>query len=180
MRIRVNRLRPRAEAALDEQEVMPPTTNMLMRRLRNGGSAGTLVVSLVALAFAACGTDVPPGPDAIAMTCNPNATAPTYTELYNKYFAAGTPGHCATAECHADPKHESWLCGPTKDVCYNGMVQINLINLSNPAASRIADPLSSPLNWFNPAGPMPADNPAPFPEGRDAIQRWVAACAKNN
>jgi hypothetical protein len=155
---------------------MSKTTNTLMRRLRNGILAGTLV----ALALAACGSDTAPGADAIAKTCDPNATAPTYTELYTRYFAANTPGHCATAECHADPRHEAWLCGPTKDVCYNGMVQIGLINTANPIASRIADPKASPLNWFNPAGPMPADDPRPFPEGRDAILAWVNACAKNN
>jgi len=162
---------------------MRPTTNPLMRRFRNGSFAGTLVVSLVALAAlvsGACGSDTPAGPDAVAKVCDPNATAPTYTELYTKYFAAGTPGHCATAECHADPRHEVWLCGQTKDTCYNGMVQINLINPSNPLTSRIGDPKSSPLNWFNPAGPMPADDPRPFPEGRDAILAWLTACAKNN
>jgi hypothetical protein len=181
MRFRVNRLRPRAEGALDEQEVMSTTTNMLMRRLRNGSLAGTLVAWIAALALAACGSSgTDPGTDAVPRACDPNATAPTYTELYNRYFAANTPGHCATSECHADPRHESWLCGPTKDVCYNGMVQIGLINTTNPIASRIADPKSSPINWVNPAGPMPADDPRPFPEGRDAIIAWVNACAKNN
>jgi len=160
---------------------MAATTNLLMRRFRNGSLAGTLVATLVVLAFAACGADTAAGtPDAIAKVCDPNATAPTYTELYTRYFAAGTHGHCATAGCHADPSHEVWLCGQTKDTCYTGMVQIGLISPSNPLASRIGDPKSSPLNWVNPGGPMPFDDPTPFPEGRDAILAWVAACAKNN
>jgi hypothetical protein len=160
---------------------MSTTTNTMMRRFRKRSSAGALVASIVALAFAACGgSNSPPGADAIAKTCDPNATAPTYTELYNRYFAANTPGHCATAECHADPRHEVWLCGPTKDVCYNGMVQIGLINTANPIASRIADPQLSILSWVNPSGSMPFDAAGPFPEGRDAIIAWVNACAKNN
>src|SRR3954465_15327602 len=35
----------------------------------------------------------------------PRQPAPTYTELYTSYFALGTPGHCATTGCHADPNH---------------------------------------------------------------------------
>jgi hypothetical protein len=159
---------------------MAPATNSMMRRFRKCSFAGALVVSLVALVIAACGADTAAGPDAIAKTCDPSAAAPTYTQLYTRYFAAGTPGHCATAECHADPRHEVWLCGPTKDSCYNGMVSVGLIDPTNPVASRIGDPKASPLNWINPAGPMPQDNPKPFPEGRDAILAWVAACAKNN
>jgi hypothetical protein len=154
---------------------MSPTTNTVM--------GAQLMAHLVALALVAgcgsgSGTDA--APDAIAKVCNPGNVAPTYTQLYTKYFAVGTPGHCATAECHADPRHNIWLCGPTKDTCYNGMVSVGLIDPANPGASRIGDPKNSPLNWVNPNGPMPQDNPKPFPEGRDAILAWVAACAKNN
>jgi len=54
--------------------------------------------------------------------CDPERTAPTYTELYNKYFAVGKPGHCATEGCHGDPGHNVWLCGTNKDMCYAGML----------------------------------------------------------
>lgn len=113
--------------------------------------------------------------------CNKANPAPTYTELYDKYFAVGKPGHCANAGCHGDPDHNVWLCGTSKDTCYNGMVTEGLINKTNPIASKIADPKNSPLKWVNADfGFMPQDAIKAFPEGRDAIIAWVGACAQNN
>jgi hypothetical protein len=133
---------------------MSPTTNLAM----------TLV-----LLVTACGTDTADPP-------------PTFSELYERYFAPGTPGHCATAGCHADPLHLQWLCGTTKDTCYAGMTspESGLINLAAPKLSLIANPRISPLSWINPNGAMPNDKPGPFPEGRDAILAWVAAGAAND
>lgn len=133
---------------------MSPTTNLAL----------TLV-----LLVAACGTD----------TADP---APTYSELYARYFAPGTPGHCAMGGCHGDPLHIIWLCGTTKDTCYAGMTspEAGLINTKAPRLSLIANPVSSPLSWINPNGPMPQDHPGPFPEGRDAILAWIAAGAPND
>jgi hypothetical protein len=137
------------------------------------------LVALVVLA--ACGSSSnDPAPD--AAPCTPAATgaAPTYTELYAKYFAPNTPGHCATAGCHADPGATTWSCGTSKDACYAGMVGVGLIDPGSPTRSRIADPRTSPLSWINPSGGMPQDAAAPLPAGRDAILAWVAACAPNN
>jgi hypothetical protein len=133
---------------------MSPTTNLAM----------TLV-----LLVAACGADTA-------------ETPPTYSELYTRYFAPGTPGHCAMAGCHGDPMHNIWLCGTTKDTCYAGMTSVDagLVNTLVPSASLIADPVNSPLSWVNPFGPMPMDTPGPFPEGRDAILAWIAAGAPND
>jgi hypothetical protein len=141
-----------------------------------------LVASLISLGvvLAGCGGPDTAAPDAVAKMCAPNPSAPTYAQLFTRYFAPGTPGHCATAGCHADPNHNIWLCGTTKDSCYRGMVEQGLINPANPLASLIIDPVNSPLRWFNPNGPMPFDNQRQFPEGRDAIQSWVEACAQNN
>jgi len=113
--------------------------------------------------------------------CDPEKTAPTYTELYNKYFAVGKPGHCATEGCHGDPGHNVWLCGTNKDMCYAGMVAEKLIDKTNPLKSKIGDPKTSPLKWVNvDFGFMPQDAIMEFPEGRDAIIAWVGACAQNN
>src|SRR5262245_3039837 len=133
---------------------MPPTTNLAM----------TLV-----LLVAACGTDTAVTPDAAV-------TPPTYSELYTRYFAPGTPGHCAKAGCHGDPNHTTWLCGDTQDTCYAGMAspQAGLIDTTAPQKSLIGDLKLSPLSWVSPNGPMPIDTPGPFPEGRDAILAWVA------
>jgi hypothetical protein len=163
---------------------MPSVVNVVIERSR----AARWLAAVVLVAVAACGggnadvggVDARVPPDA-PPPCVPPApgTAPTYTELYTKYFAPNTPGHCATAGCHLTAGNV-WTCGRTKDSCYQGMVGIQLINTRTPTASIIADPRSSPLSWVNPRGPMPEDMPGSFPEGRDAIQAWVAACAQNN
>lgn len=149
---------------------MSPITNVVMNRHALRATLAALVV------VAACGGS-DPAPD--AGPCMPSSTAPTYTELYTKYFAADTPGHCATSGCHLDAVN-GWACGTDKDTCYTGMVGIRLIDPANPLASRIGDPQTSQLSWINVNGFMPLDDIAPFPEGRDAILAWVAACAQNN
>jgi hypothetical protein len=108
------------------------------------------------------------------------ADGPTYEELFDQYFAAGTPGHCATAGCHADPGHNVWLCAD-KDSCYRGMLDVGLIDAADPTHSEIADRAHSPLTWLNPAGGnMPLDAQAENLEGRAAIEAWIAAGARND
>jgi hypothetical protein len=149
------------------------------------------IVPLVAFVVCeACGSDPQPAaptnpeppPDAASAGCTPPAgkDAPTYTELYARYFAPGTPGHCATSHCHANPGFNVWLCGDSKDSCYQGMVSVGLIDPENPLMSLIANPNQSPLSWVSPTGDMPFDATGPFPEGRDAITAWVNACARND
>jgi len=109
-------------------------------------------------------------------------TAPTYSELFERYFAPGTPGHCSTVGCHADPGHTVWRCGPTKSDCYQGMVDVDLIDQATPAESWLIDPRRSPLVWFNSGGgnmPFDAQNDA-NDEGRDAIRAWVLAGAHDD
>ena len=56
----------------------------------------SLLLSALALA---CGSSPDKTPDnQVPIEAGP---APTYSELYASYFALGTPGHCATAGCHA-------------------------------------------------------------------------------
>jgi hypothetical protein len=125
----------------------------------------------------------PPANSDLASPPSPADFGPalTYTQLFAQYFAPGTPGHCATAGCHADPGHNVWLCGTSKDTCYPGMVSVGLVNPTHPQQSMIADPTLSPLTWIDPAGGnMPFDAPGPNPAGADAIRAWVAAGAQNN
>ncbi len=143
-------------------------------------------VSLLLGAFAlSCGSSPDPAP-AEQVDAGPEKPvnedpAPTYSELYETYFAPGTPGHCATAGCHGDPGHTVWLCGATKGDCYAGMVTVGLIDATDPTHSPIADPALSELVWINPAGGnMPFDTQAENPAGRDAIKAWVAAGAQDN
>jgi hypothetical protein len=107
-------------------------------------------------------------------------TAPSYEALFRNYFDEGTPGHCASAGCHADPNHNVWLC-MDKDTCYQGMQDVGLIDALDPTQSEIADPKRSPLTWFNAAGGnMPLDAQGENPAARDAIEKWVAAGARND
>jgi len=108
------------------------------------------------------------------------SAAPSYEELFATYLDAGTPGHCATSGCHADPGHNVWLC-TDKDTCYQGMVDVGLIDIAEPALSEIADSKRSPLTWINPAGgTMPLDAQGDNEAAREAINAWVAAGAAND
>jgi len=137
----------------------------------------TALLCLVGGLLVSCGSQAADPPPA-SHSADP---APTYTELFDTFFAPGTPGHCATAGCHADPGHNVWLCGKTKESCYQGMVGVGLIDVAHPSASAIADPSLSPLTWIDPAGgTMPFDAPGPNAAGRDAIVAWVAGGAKDD
>lgn len=145
------------------------------------------LIACVAMAAACSSSTDNMAPDggsaAVACTPDPNSTAPTYTQLYTKFFAPGTPGHCATPGCHADQGHVIWLCGTSAAQCYQGMVGEGLINPNNPAASAIGSATASPIFWVNMSAPipMPADaSSTPNAAGKAAIQAWVANCAQNN
>jgi hypothetical protein len=155
--------------------------------LRHAAALGACLAAV--LMVAACGGSENATPDAPPVTppadapaaCNMANVAPTYTELYTKYFAVGTPGHCATSGCHGEPGFNAWLCGSSKASCYDGMVAQGLINKTNPIASVIGDPKRSPIRWINvDGGSMPQDSLTPNNAGRDAIIAWVGACAQNN
>src|SRR5262249_21339309 len=97
------------------------------------------------LVVAACGADAASVP-----ACVPSSTAPTYSQLYTKYFAVDTPGHCANNLCHGGAQFTIWLCGNDKDTCYQGMTSAasGLIDTMMPNASLMIDARSSPLSWF--------------------------------
>jgi hypothetical protein len=139
---------------------------------------------LLALACGAPASTAPhPGPPArVALPAAKDAgPAPRYTDLFDRYFAPGTPGHCATAGCHADPGHNVWLCGTTRDTCHAGMLDVGLIDVREPTRSLIADPARSPLTWINAAGGiMPLDAQGPNEAAREAITAWVAAGAPDD
>jgi hypothetical protein len=107
--------------------------------------------------------------------------APTYARLYADYLAPGTPGHCATSGCHADPAHNVWLCA-SPESCYDGMLDMDLIDAAHPERSSLVDPSRSPLVWFNPmGGSMPLDaQSADSEEAREAIAAWIAAGARRD
>jgi hypothetical protein len=138
------------------------------------------VAVLVGAFTLACGS----APDAPAPNLEPSldaSPAPRYSELFERYFAPDTAGHCANAGCHADPGHTVWRCGPTKDDCYAGMSEIGLIDGATPAHSAIVDPHRSPLTWINPTGGnMPLDAQGQNSAAGEALRAWVAAGARND
>ena len=140
----------------------------------------TRLALLLAALTPACGPSPdPPGSGTEASV--DGAKAPKYSELFDAYFAPGTPGHCATAGCHADPDHTVWRCGATKDDCYAGMSEIGLIDSANPARSAIVDPRRSPLTWINPdGGNMPLDAQGSNVSAAEALREWVDAGARND
>jgi hypothetical protein len=107
--------------------------------------------------------------------------SPSYARLFAGYFAPGTPGHCATSGCHADPGHNVWLCA-SPESCYAGMLDMDLIDPAHPERSALIDPARSPLVWFNPAGGnMPLDAQGTDSEAaREVIAAWVAAGARRD
>lgn len=127
--------------------------------------------SLLAVACASA-----PQTEATPISTNVEA-APSYAELFDTYFAPGTPGHCATAGCHADPGHNVWLC-MDEESCYRGMIEVGLIDPAQPARSAIADPHRSPLTWVNPrGGTMPLDAQGENDAAKLAIEAFIAAGA---
>jgi hypothetical protein len=143
---------------------------------------GALALACSAPSSPAPSSPTSPAPEAASSgEAGSGDRAPTYTELFDNYFAPGTPGHCATAGCHADPAHNLWLCGITRDTCYAGMLEVGLIDAENPSHSSIANPVRSPLTWINAAGGvMPLDAQGPNDAAREAITAWVAAGAPDN
>ncbi len=101
----------------------------------------------------------------------------TWTAVYGAYFGAGTPGHCGNAGCHAQTRG-GFLCGATKDTCYQGLVTTSLISSKDPPTSPLVDPAASPLTWFG--GLMPTDRQGPNEAAAAAVKAWVTAGAKND
>lgn len=133
------------------------------------------LLSFASILCAACASDPEAPPAAAALAAQ--GVAPSYEELFDTYFARGTPGHCATAGCHADPGHNVWLCMDA-DSCYEGMLGVGLIDPRAPARSTIVDPHRSPLTWFNPrSGNMPLDAQGENDTAKAAIEAWIAAGA---
>jgi hypothetical protein len=136
-------------------------------------------------ALAACSSGGSNDTHVVADAGSPNKESPvdaapapaTWTSVYDTYFGPGTPGHCGNAGCHATIR-SGFLCGPTKDTCYQGLVSASLLSLTAPATSSLADPASSPLTWFG--GIMPQDNQGPNEAAADAVKAWITAGAQDD
>jgi hypothetical protein len=104
--------------------------------------------------------------------------APTWTQLYTRFFGPDTPGHCSgTGGCHTTLR-AGFKCGTSKNECWQGLVNAGLITPASPSQSPLAKPGDSPLVWLG--GSMPLDDPSAHPEAAAAVQAWIAAGAKND
>jgi hypothetical protein len=105
--------------------------------------------------------------------------APTWTQIYTRYFGPGSLGHCSDANCHLK-EGDRFMCGTTKEQCYQGLLLRDLLDLKTPAKSRLVNRLRSPLAWYGGAGKMPPDAIKVNQTAADEIDAWVHAGAKNN
>jgi len=103
-------------------------------------------------------------------------TAPTWTEIYNGYFAASSVGQCGKSGCHSGSKG-GFKCGTTAATCYAGVVSAGFINTGTPSSSMLIDKSQSPLEWFG--GNMPSSGGSNATAVKD-ITAWVNAGAPNN
>jgi hypothetical protein len=91
--------------------------------------------------------------------------SPTWSSIYSKYLASGTPGDCYP--CHSQmstaPKAYSWL----KQKGY-----------INGTSSALVNPARSCLSWYG--GNMPPQGPSSLPAAKSDMNAWVAAGAQNN
>lgn len=128
-------------------------------------------------------TGVDAAPDALTDGgCTNGTGAATWTQLYTDYFGPTGKGQCGKqAGCHLDATGggQFWICGSTKESCYQGM-QKNVIPC-NAAGSRMPDILRKASEPFAP-GKMPADPTTVTYDDNDVakISSWINAGAKND
>lgn len=129
----------------------------------NGGDPGTTTTD---------GGTTTPKKDA-GSTTNPTPdsgttqpTTPTWSSIYTKYLAGGTPGNCKTS-CH------SQMSSATK--AYSWLQTRGYIS---GASSALIDPSQSCLSWYG--GSMPPSGPTSLPAAKTDMAAWVAAGAPNN
>ncbi len=111
--------------------------------------------------------------------------AATFTQIYNDYMKSSFParGRCSDSGCHGRTSNGGFLCGTTKDACYNGLVNRGLIipqTMGDSKRSLLADPEASPLIWISPNGSMPRGNLTPNPQAAAAIRSWIRNGAAND
>jgi hypothetical protein len=125
------------------------------------------------VALGGAASDAPPMAAAPA-----SVRVPTWTEVYDKLLGPNTPGHCGgPGRCHSTER-SGFMCGTTKDSCFQGLLDAKLIDPANPPASAIISPVESPLSWFG--GGMPLDLDEANPAAAASLTAWVRAGAKKD
>ncbi|MFO0678876.1 MAG: hypothetical protein U0169_20275 [Polyangiaceae bacterium] len=104
---------------------------------------------------------------------------PTWTQIYDRYFGPGSLGHCGDANCHRE-EGDQFKCGTTKDECYQGLVNKDLILVADPRRSRLVNRVRTPLAWYGTVGQMPKNEVRVNKTAADEIDAWVAGGAKKD
>jgi hypothetical protein len=94
--------------------------------------------------------------------------APTWTTLFDAYFAVGKVGNCASAGCH-----QSSMTSPS--TAFSWLQSEEQVGGSQPA---LTDPSSSCLTWLG--GDMPPGGPDTNSGAVNDFNLWLKAGAKNN
>jgi hypothetical protein len=97
-----------------------------------------------------------------------SSQAPTWTQLFNAYFAVGKVGNCALSGCHA-----TYMTSPS--AAFSWLQSEQQVGGSQPA---LANPNSSCLTWLG--GDMPPGGPGAEPSAVTDLDLWLKAGAKNN
>jgi hypothetical protein len=134
-----------------------------------GGPFGGSLSSAAVDGGAADGNGVlDPGTSSNGGVSGGSSQAPTWTQLYNAYFAAGTPGNCAQAGCH-----QSYMTSPS--ATFSWLQSQGQVGSAQPA---LTDPSSSCLTWLG--GDMPPGGPETDPDAEKDFDLWLKAGAKDN
>ena len=94
--------------------------------------------------------------------------APTWTQLFKAYMAAGTVGNCAHSGCHPTAMG-------TPHAAFAWLSAEGQLRGSQPA---ITDPSSSCLSWLG--GDMPPSGPSSDPAVNKDFTMWVSVGANEN
>jgi hypothetical protein len=97
-----------------------------------------------------------------------SSQAPTWTQLFNAYFAAGKVGNCAHSGCH-----QAYMTSPS--AAFSWLRSEDQVGGSQP---ELADPNSSCLSWLG--GDMPPGGPESNPTAVTDFDLWLKAGAQNN
>ena len=92
--------------------------------------------------------------------------APTWTQVYDQYLAAGTTGNCGG--CHQ----------AAMDTPHHAFVYLKNRGYIAGSIPGLVDPTQSPLSWLG--GDMPPNGPTSYPQAEDDLNAWAMAGALDN
>jgi hypothetical protein len=119
--------------------------------------------------------DAGPGPQPLP----DGGPAPKWSYMYTTYFGPNSLGHCGNSGCH-DKINNHFICPPDPTQCWQGLVDGNWINTTDPMSSQLGNYNQTPLSWFNSGGNMPKDAVRANQTATDEVSAWIYDGAKND